>query len=260
MEFLKRELAPVTSKVWNEIDNRARIVLKNNLTARKFIKVSESKGRIYEGVPTGHLNIKEKEGLYYGIYQILPLVETRINFTLDRWEIDNIDRGAKDINFASLDEAIKKAAIFEENAVYYGLDEACIEGLNKSKNPIYKFGESESEVLKSIVEAFYILKNNNIEGPCSLVLSKEKFGYLNIINQDGMLFENIEKIIGGPILISQNIKEGLLVPYNNDNLELVIGQDFSIGYHSSNDENIKFFITSSFTFRLIDKKAVVIFE
>ncbi|MGL5965471.1 MAG: encapsulin [Cetobacterium sp.] len=50
------------------------------------------------------------------------------------------------------------------------------------------------------------------------------------------------------------------MPYDDENLELSLGMDYSIGYQDSDELNVKLFITSSFAFRVLDKNLVVIFE
>jgi uncharacterized linocin/CFP29 family protein len=44
----------------------------------------------------------------YGIHQLLPLVETRMPFSLNIWELDNLDRGNKDVDLDNVHEAEKK--------------------------------------------------------------------------------------------------------------------------------------------------------
>lgn len=52
-----------------------------------------------------------------------PLVETRIPFELDVVELNNVVRGAKDVDLGRLEAAAKKIALFEEKIVYHGLPE-----------------------------------------------------------------------------------------------------------------------------------------
>lgn len=260
MEFLKRELAPITGVAWEEIDKRAKLVLTNHLTARKVVNVLGPKGRDFESISLGRMGLREKEGLYYGIYKTQPLVETRITFTMNRWELDNIERGAKDINFDKLDEAVKKAALFEDSAIFYGLEEGCIEGLNSSTQPTYDFGKTEEETLKNIIAAVYKLKDFCANHPYALVVSEEKWIYLNQASKDSSLVKKLEKILGAPIFVSSNIKEAFLLPYDDENMEMTIGMDYSIGYQVSDETEVKLFITSSFTFRPLDKNLIVMFS
>lgn len=249
MDFLKKKLAPLSTLGWREIENRAKEILETQLTARRFIKVVGPIGKDKGGINTGRLEIKKKDGLNFGIYQFQPFVENRISFKLSRWELDNIERGAKDINLDSLEEAIRKAAKFEEDTIYKGLEEACIIGLLE-QDEMKDFGETEAETIKNVMYGVSKLRNKGYHrGPYKLVVSLEKFIYLNTINENSSLVKKLERVLGTSIQVCHNIKEAILLPYNDPNIELTLGEDFSIGYQEHTEEEVKLFIT--------DRKSVV---
>jgi uncharacterized linocin/CFP29 family protein len=132
MDFLKKELAPVPAEAWVEIDAQAARSLKALLSARKVVDLTGPMGTNFPGVPEGRLEYPKKQpkdGPKYGIHKVHHLVETRIPFDLDIEELDNVVRGAKDLNLSNLEAAAKKIALFEEKVVYHGLPEANIRGL-----------------------------------------------------------------------------------------------------------------------------------
>ena len=61
MNMLKRDLAPIPSSVWGQIDERAKAVLSNILSARKVVHVEGPMGWDYAVVPEGRLNIIEQK-------------------------------------------------------------------------------------------------------------------------------------------------------------------------------------------------------
>jgi uncharacterized linocin/CFP29 family protein len=118
MDFLKRELAPVPAEAWIEIDAQAARSLKALLSARKVVDLTGPMGTNFPGVPEGRLEYpakQPKDGLVYGIHKVHHLVETRIPFELDIAEMDNVVRGAKDVDLSSLEAAAKKIALFEDS-------------------------------------------------------------------------------------------------------------------------------------------------
>ena len=101
MNFLRRELAPISPQGWSEIDSVAKKALAANLSGREFADVKGPHGLDYASVPLGRLTIPEQQDgatVRYGVHRVLPLVETRSDFSLPIWELDNIERGAKDLN------------------------------------------------------------------------------------------------------------------------------------------------------------------
>jgi uncharacterized linocin/CFP29 family protein len=265
MDILKRKLAPVSDEAWREIDNRAKDVLKTLLSARKVVHVEGPKGWDYSAVPEGRLTLKSSKSakdtdIKTGVYRVKPLVEARINFELDKWELDNIERGARDINLDALEDAAKKMALFEENAIYNGYKEGDIQGLSQAAVHTLKFGGSASEIMASISEARFVLMNAFVEKPYALVVGKEAFKRLNAIFEGYPLIEAVKGLIGGDVILTEALDGALLVPYDHEDIEMTVGQDFSIGYSSHDDTKVKFFITESFTFRVLDERILVKFE
>ncbi|CCU83645.1 hypothetical protein PHOSAC3_120259 [Mesotoga infera] len=133
MDLFKRQLAPLTSEAWEEINERAKQVLKSYLSARKVVSVVGPKGWEYSFVPEGRVKILEKEGeVGVGLRKAKPLLEVRVPFRLVRWEMDDIERGAKDSDLGPLEEAAKQIALFEENVIYNGYEKATVKGIVES--------------------------------------------------------------------------------------------------------------------------------
>lgn len=257
--MLYRELAPITNEVWNEIDERAEQVLKTFLSARKVVKVNGPKGLDYNVITEGRLsNIREQGDLCYGNYEVLPLTEVRVEFEMDRWELDNISRGAKDIDYEPLEKAIEEIAKFEENAIYNGLEKAYIKGLSPSmESSAISFGNDPVAMMEAIAKGIVKLKKSYAQGPYTLIVNEEIFKRILSKETSYALDKRIEKLIAGKILFSHVIDGAYLLPYNHDDLELTIGQDFSIGYQSHTNDKVRFFVTESFTFRVLDPSIIV---
>lgn len=263
MDLLKRELAPLAQEAWNEIDERAVDVLKTHLSARKVVRVKGPEGWDYTSISEGRLNILEDGDdvdVKTGQYQTKPLVETRIAFSLSRWEMDNILRGARDANLDALEEAMEKMALFEENAVFNSYKKGGIKGLVESADhkPV-AFGESGSDIMAALSKAVLMMKESYQEAPYTLVVGEEGWKRLNTEVQGYPLMKRVKDIIGGDVVFSSVVKDALMVPYDHEDLELVIGGDFSIGYESHDAENVNLFVAESFTFRVLDPSLIVPF-
>lgn len=264
MDLLKRELAPLAQEAWDEIDERAVDVLKTHLSARKVVRVEGPKGWDYTSISEGRLNILEDDEAVVvktGQYKTKPLVETRIAFSLTRWEMDNILRGARDANLEPLEKAMHEMALFEENAVYNSYEKGGIQGLiDSAEHKAVAFGESGSDIMAALSKAVLMLKDSYQEGPFSLVVGEEGWKRLNTEVQGYPLMKRVRDIIGGEVVFSSVVKDALMVPYDHEDLELVIGGDFSIGYESHDAVNVNLFVAESFTFRVLDPTLIVPFR
>ena len=261
MDFLKRELAPITANGWKEIEESPTAVLSKELSARKFIRVTGPLGRDITSVTTGRMDVKTKDDIKYGVYKIQPLTESRICFPLSRWELDNIERGAKDVDYSSLDDGVRKAAKFEEEAIFKGLEDGQIDGIYKSSSyETLDFGKTADETLKAIFDGILKLDAAFAKKPYVLVVSNEKWYYLNTIVKEYSLPEKLEKILGQKIVVSKSIDGAILLPFDDENIELVIGEDYAIGYQNHNESVVELFVTESFTFRVLDPALIVLFK
>ncbi len=260
MKMLKRELAPIVQEAWNEIDERAVEVLKTHLSARRAMKVKGPYGWDYTVLPEGRLLLlddNKKNEVNSALYKVKPLVETRVSFELDRWELDNLLRGARDIDLDPLDDAVKKIALFEENAVYNGYEKAGIEGLFESaERPAAAFGKDGHSIMETLSAALLTMKEAYQDGPFTLIVGEEGWRRIHTEIQGYPLIKRVRDIIGGPILYSGAVKDALLVPQQHEDLELIIGGDFSIGYDFHDAKKVHLFIAESFTFRVIDPSII----
>jgi len=260
MDILKRTIAPLTQSAWDEIDSRAEEVLKSRLTARKAVRVNGPMGWDFAALSEGRLDLVQNKDaeVAVGVFKVKPLIEARVSFTLNRWELDNLTRGAKDIDLTNLEDAVKKIAEFEEKTVYKGLKDGHIKGLEEaSAHKKIPFGNDGTQIMEAISKGLIDLKDHFQEGPFVLIVGEEVFKRLNTSGQVYPLFNQIESLINGKILLNPVIKGAFLFPYDNKNFELTIGQDFSIGYDSHDAETIKLFITESLTFRVLDENIIV---
>jgi uncharacterized linocin/CFP29 family protein len=264
MNILKKSIAPLTGKAWSEITQRTKQILDTNLSARKFVDIDGPNGLEMGGISTGRLIVSEnntKHGVNYGIREMLPMVEVRRPFELNLWELDNLERGAKDIDLAPLEEAARDISLFEEKVIYQGFEPAGIKGLRASTetDPL-TFPTNVNAFLKEIGNQINYLSRNAVEGPYSLVLTESE--WINLINlsQGYPVQLQLKEILGGQVLINHSNQNSFLISERGGDYELILGQDISVGYDGHDTRKVKLYLTSSFTFRVLSPEAIVVFN
>ncbi len=264
MDILKRELAPIAAEGWKEIDRQARQVFETALQMRKIVDVAGPYGWDYNALPLGKIeNVKKDEGsrLEYGLRSVRPLVEARIFFELDIWQLDNLARGVADIDFDSLHQAAQRTAVFEEQAILRGMQEGGIEGLlHSSAHAPILAGSSAAEIAEAVARGIMVLYQASIAGPYALIMGPSVWQTLaehpDSCGCGGCTFlEQIKALVKGPVLVSPLVQTALLVSQRGGDLQLVLGQDISIGYHAHTVEKVTLFLTESFTFRVLEPRA-----
>ncbi|MDO5754792.1 MAG: family 1 encapsulin nanocompartment shell protein [Tissierellia bacterium] len=261
MDLLKRSIAPITEEAWNEIDDAAVDVINAKLTGRRVLKVQGPYGFEKNSVDEGRLVLFDDDSdVQKGSYKLRNLIEARVEFELPKWELDNIERGAKDLDLDPLEEAVEKLCQFEDDLIYNGYKKAASEGMKEVAANTLDFGKEGNEILKNISDATLLLEDAYGEKPYALVVSEELYDRLNIVFDGKYLIDVVKELIGGKIVRTDHLEGGLLFPERDEDFELTIGQDYSIGYQADDVENVRLFITESLAFRVLDEDKIVAFK
>jgi uncharacterized linocin/CFP29 family protein len=263
MDILRKSLAPISKEAWAEINRNAQKVLTSVLSARKFVDVEGPKGWSCASISTGRILVPENQPgpVRYGIHQVMPLIEVRVPFELKIWELDNVARGAEDIDLDAMEEAAREIARFEENAIFEGFAASGIHGLkdcHKYETPA--FPDNGDDIANAVAEVLAQFKANSVEGPYTLIMSQDKWQKVNSYIHGYPLRKQLESLLGGSLILAPYIDNAYIVSERGGDLKMVIGQDLSIGYESHNNKTVQLYFTESFTFRIVDPTAVAVFR
>jgi len=260
---LKRELAPISTAAWRVIDEEARRVLKLNLAGRKLVDFKGPLGPTAAAVNTGRVEAL-KSGPVGEVQaarrQVLPLVELRSDFELDRAEIDAVERGAPDPELGPLISAAKRIANAEDTAIFHGYGVAGIEGIDKaSPHPALKIAENYQTYPRNVAEATRLLRMAGVDGPYAIALGPRCYTGLMQATGDGgyPALNVIRKVIDGPLIWAPAVNGAIVMSIRGDDFELTIGTDLSIGYQSHTDTSVRLYLIESMGFRVLTPEAAV---
>ncbi|MFZ0428801.1 MAG: family 1 encapsulin nanocompartment shell protein [Acidobacteriota bacterium] len=264
MNILRRELAPITEAAWGLIDHRAKEVLQASLSGRRVVDVDGPKGWEYSSVPLGRLTAPHEAALGevgFGLRAVQPLVESRIIFELDVWELDNASRGAEAIELGPLEASARRIATFEETAIYEGFAGGGIRGLREcTEHERLRFSGDPSHLLEAVAVGLARFAGSGVDGPYVLVAGSELWQAVSEHSQDYPLKKHLERLLGNPLILSPFLQDTVLVSLRGGDLKLTLGQDFAIGYHSHDTRKVQLYLTETFTFRVLDGAAVISIE
>lgn len=260
MDFLKRTLAPIPKEAWAELDEEAKKALLSALSARKIVDMTGPLGWTYAALSEGTLELADGspvEGLNYGTRKVTPMTEIRVPFTMPIWALDDITRGYKAVDYTPIQEAARKAALFEDMAVYFGIEDTGMVGLmSDAENEAIDIKLEDEAIIEAIVNAKQVLYYNHIGGPYVLVAPYPLYNKIISSPTAYPLKKRVEDIVD-KIVLSPQLNVCMLISTRGNDNELVIGQDFSIGYLSSTLTDVTFFITETLTFKCYNPLAFV---
>ena len=260
MDMFARGLAPINSEAWDQIDAQAKSTLSANLSARRFVDVKGPYGWEKSCVFEGRLSDMGKVGeVGFAVRQCIRLVESRVDFELDVMELHDIERGSVDPDLVPVEKAAKLAAAFEDKAIYEGLKKAGFKGMKEvGENKPVEVSKTDPEAfLRAIVDETYRLETmESIEGPYAIVGGKAMLDTLAKVVSGRSLFKVVaDNTDVDEFVFSPSYEGGFLVSKRGGDLELTLGGDFSIGYIERKGDLLRFFLTESFAFRILEPRA-----
>ena len=136
MNNLYRDLAPISEAAWAEIEEEAARTFKRHVAGRTVVDFSGPHGTDFAAVGLGRTREIESPapGVRARQHRVAPVVELRVPFSLSREEIDNVERGAHDIDLDPVKEAARQIAFAEDRAIFEGYAAAGIEGIRASSS------------------------------------------------------------------------------------------------------------------------------
>lgn len=263
MSHLLREHAPITEAGWSVIDDEARNRLKPALAARKLVDFAGPHGWHFSATNLGRtrsLAAAPVDGVSAEQRSVLAVVELSAPFALSRGELRDADRGAEDVDLATLDEAAHRIATAENRAVFHGWEAAGITGIAEaSTHDSIALGEDCARYPRHVAGAVQALLSVGVDGPYGLALGPEAYTRVLETSEHGgyPLLDHLRKIIDGPLVWAPGLEGAVVVSQRGGDFLFEAGEDLSIGYDSHDPDNVDLYLVESFTFRIATPEAAV---
>jgi uncharacterized linocin/CFP29 family protein len=263
MNNLRRELAPVSTAAWKDIDAEATRILKLKLAGRKLVDFHGPLGPTAAGVNTGRresLGSAPSPDIEASRRQVLPLVELRSYFELSREELDGVERGAKDPELQPLIDAAGNLARAEDTAIFHGYAAGGIKGIDQaSSHPSLPIPDDYQSYPHSIAEATRLLRLAGVDGPYGIALGPRYYAGLTQATGDGgyPVLNVVRKLVDGPLVWAPAVKGAVVLSLRGGDFELTIGTDVSIAYQSHTEKVVRLYLVETMAFRVLTPEAAV---
>ncbi len=260
---LMRERAPITDAAWEQIDDEATRSIKHFLAARRLVDFTGPHGWTYSAVSTGRtqgLDTGPNGDVEAAVRKALPLVELSSSFSLPRAELDMAARGADDLDLDAVTAAARASALAEDHLVFHGFEAGGIAGVvPSSPNAPVEISDDYGHYPRHVAKAVAELRAAGVAGPYAIALGARCFTGVTETTEHGgyPVFEHIRHIVGGPIVWAPAVDGAVVLSQRGDDFELAVGQDFSIGYRSSDADVVHLYLQESVAFRVKTPEAAV---
>src|SRR5499427_5251502 len=264
MNNLHRELAPISAAAWADLEAEARRTFERHVAGRRIVDVPEPAGLQLAAVDAGHLDAVDPPvaGVVAHLRRSQPVVELRVPFAVDRQQVDDVERGARDANWQPVKDAARQIAFAEDRAVFEGYAAAGIEGIRaSSSNPPLTLPAEVRNYPTSVSHAVSALRLVGVGGPYTLALSADAYTVVSEAAEYGYpIHEHIARVLDGEIIWAPAIDGAFLLSTRGGDFELRIGQDLSIGYMSHDATNVRLYFQETLTFLVYTREASVAFS
>jgi uncharacterized linocin/CFP29 family protein len=259
---LLREHAPISEANWRTIDGEARQRLLPGLAARRLVDFRGPHGWEYSATNLGRVTPVKGvavEGVLAHRREVLPLLELRVDFVLSRAELAAGDRGAEDIDFASLDMAAQRVVEAENISVFHGWAKAGLDGISGQSPHTPIPNGTAGEYPARVALAVELLLRQGVAGPYGLALGREEYTRVVEGTEDGgyPLLEHLREILKGPIVWAPGVKGAIVLSLRGGDFVLDCGQDLSVGYSAHDADTVSLYLEESYTFRALTPEAAV---
>lgn len=262
MNNLHRELAPISEKAWDQIEEEASRTLKRYMAARRVVDVVGPKGPELSAVSTGHLLEAKSpgDGIQASLREAKQVVQLRVPFELTRRAIDDVERGANDSDWSPLKDAARKIAFAEDRAVFEGYASAGIQGIRQAtSNSVLTLPADLNSYPGAVAQAVSQLRLAGVNGPYTLVLGADAYTAIGGASDDGYpVLRHIKPLVDGEIVWAPAIAGGVVLSTRGGDFELHIGQDISIGYLTHTEAAVRLYLQETFTFLPLTTEASVV--
>lgn len=263
MDHLRRELAPLTDKAWDEVDAEAERTLRHLLAGRPLVGFTGPLGWQHNAHPLGRahtLTPAPAENVRAARRLVQPLVEMRTTFEVPFEEIEAIDRGAPDPDLSAVVEAARRAALAEDQTVFHGYKGADIVGITPSSpHTALAISDNYDQYPGIVARAVDRLRTAGVGGPYAIALGPRCYtGVIEATERGGYpLLEHIKLIVGGPIVWAPAVDGAVVLSLRGGDYELICGQDFSIGYAGESPASVELYIEETMTFAVREGGAAI---
>src|SRR5918996_3466389 len=266
MDTLRRDAAPLSARVWKEIDEAVAQAARHVLTARRVATFDGPHG--WDHLVASRLGTmtpcQTREGKATVCRpELVLLAEIRAEFSLPWAGIELFERGAPRLDTRSAEDAAREVALAEDRLALYG--EPMGSGfLTSRESPRIRAGDWSvaGRMLTDVLKAVETLDTRGIAGPYELVLSSARyFAYLQAEGDHGYPAARQLREVVAAVHRSVVVHDaGAVFAMRGGDFVLSVGGDLSVGYRLHDREAVHLFCVETMGAQVATPEALCLLE
>lgn len=254
-----RDLAPISPASWSEIEDECARTLRHCLAGRKLVDYDRSGHWLLSSRSPGRTSLFSEGDVAVRNRVCVPVAELRADFTVVRADLAAADRGAQDLDTASVVAAARAAALAEDQAVFNGNPSAGIVGLKEATPHDVLTADSPEQFRREVARAINILREAGIDGPYGIAIGPQMWtGVAESVERGAYpLLKQLRLLVDGPVIWAPALMGAVVLSQRGGDFLIGGDQDWSIGYSGHSSSVVELYLQSSFTFAVNTPEAAV---
>jgi uncharacterized linocin/CFP29 family protein len=265
MEWLRRNAAPLSAKVWKEIDDIAGSMFKQTLVGRRITDFDGPRGWNHVATQLGTFkpaHAPQSSGkVQFMVPDVLLLTELRAEFEVPWADIDIFERVGPTLESKSIEDAARETALAEDALLFFGT--STTPGLLKHPDtPRVALSDwsLQGRLVTDLLSAVEKLDTRGVKGPYEAVLSSQHYySYLRQTGEGGVypaakqLGIILEKVHHSPV-----IDGAVALSTRGGDFLTTVGGDFTVGYRWHDDKAVHLFCVETIAPQLLTPEALCV--
>ena len=266
MEWLRRNAAPLSEKVWKEVDDIAGSMFKQTVVARRIADFDGPRGWNHVATQLGTFKPAQtplSSNVRFSLPDVMLLTELRAEFTIPWADIDIFERVGPTLESKSIEEAAREMALAEDAFVFYGT--STNHGILSSRDtPRIALSDwsQPGRLVADLLGAVERLDTLGVKGPYEAVLSPQHYySYLRQTGEGGVYPAAKQLgIVIAKVYNSLVVDGAVLFSTRGGDFLITVGGDFTVGYRSHDDTAVHLFCVETIAAQLLTPEAVCLIK
>ena len=156
--------------------------------------------------------------------------------------------------------AARSAGLAEDRLVFHGYADAGVAGVvPSSPHAAVSISDDYSRYPEHVASAVAVLRAADIAGPYAIALGSRCYTGVTETTEHGgyPVLEHLRQILGGPVVWAPAVDGAVVLSQRGGDFELTVGQDFAIGFRTSDASTVSLYLEESVAFRVNTPEAAV---
>ena len=265
MEWLRRGAAPLSEKVWKEVDEIAGSMFKQTVVARRILEFDGPRGWNHVATQLGTFNPAQTPQysgkVRFSVPDVMLLTELRADFTIPWIDIDIFERVGPRLEARSIEDAARDMALAEDALTFYGTstNSGILSSRDTPRMALSNWTQP-GRLVADLLGAIEKLDTLGVKGPYEAVFSPHHYySYLRQTGEGGaypaakQLGIVIAKVYNSPV-----IDGALVFSTRGGDFLITVGGDFTVGYRWHDETAVHLFCVETVAAQLLTPEAACI--